>query len=59
MISIVIVTDRYGISLKKGTGIVTKLSLVGSKVIDIRMTRERDLVLLASCVKNFMADRTI
>ena len=38
---------------------VTNLSLVGSKVIDIRMTCERDLVLLASCVKNFLADRTI
>ena len=39
--------------------IVTNLSLVGSMAIDIRMTCERDPVLPASCVKSFLADRTI
>ena len=38
---------------------VTNLSLVGSMAIDIRMTCERDPVLPASCVKSFLADRTI
>ena len=38
---------------------VTNLSLVGSMVIDVCMTCERDLVLPASCDKSFLADRTI
>ena len=42
-----------------GSGTVTNLSLVGSMVIDVRMTCERDPVLPASCVKSFLADTTI